>query len=788
MNKIKILLLGGLMMHLSGLGQSAYFISHNGTDGATGSKTSPWKTVDFAVSQMAAGDTLYFFSGNYGNQVLGINKQGGPDVTFTKPTFFIEYPGETALFETLTLGSSECPFREKGCVGGWDENDGYSMSEINLGFYGFEIKKGANVSAKNVVFDRCIFKIAGPWNGSVAAIDRAAVNMKMATNVTVKNCEITETGWAVRIQESKDINVLNNDIHDITQDGVVIVTATGVLIEGNTIRNLYDGAGDNDGFDWNRHCDGIHMYPIIYSASADYGVRDITIRNNRFYYYEAMGVMMNAKKGSVYEFSNIVVENNLFYGGSGFAFHSSDVGIDGCIIRNNSVIDVPDDSFSMLNKTLYTTVLDVKLPSHLSRNVSVYNNIFAVPPIVNTIAAYDRYDHNSIYKSNGKELFAGLGYVNLDFSPFISPKNRDGAIAPDSPLVDAGTRLNATWSATDSGRMVDIHGTIRDNRPDIGAFEVPGRTPEPEELPNSKPKKPNTFRDDFSTGVINKINPFLYNDTTDVLTWKTPDGWKGYQVRLDRKDFKNNHIVPLFCQSGQFVIVSANSFKNVTIGFKSQPTLNYDINEGFLLLYVDENNYYYYDIIGGRFVKKLNGAENVISNSNALKQTVNLLHEISIKQSISQNSISIQIQLDGEKALNFTETDAMAYSKFCNGGSIGAMRNNLQTCHRTALDDFVVHIDNPEEITSINDISPGPKQEILVFPNPFTKNTTIKLPSKNKKYSLLLFDSSGKGIVSEHGITGNSYILENRNFKPGIYFLKITNNENETFCKKLVVR
>lgn len=86
--------------------------------------------------------------------------------------------------------------------------------------------------------------------------------------------------------------------------------------------------------------------------------------------------------------------------------------------------------------------------------------------------------------------------------------------------------------------------------------------------------------------------------------------------------------------------------------------------------------------------------------------------------------------------------------------------------------------------TSINE-EKLQENNITIFPNPTNNFTTIQLSSK-EKYSFHLYDMAGKLISHQNCSNTSSYILNLENFTEGIYFLKITGNDNSTITKKII--
>jgi parallel beta-helix repeat protein len=67
-----------------------YYVSPNGSDSNSGSKSSPWRSLQFSENHMSKGDTLFLRGGKYTDSSVTINV---PNVTFRN------YPGETPVID-----------------------------------------------------------------------------------------------------------------------------------------------------------------------------------------------------------------------------------------------------------------------------------------------------------------------------------------------------------------------------------------------------------------------------------------------------------------------------------------------------------------------------------------------------------------------------------------------------------------------------------------------------------------------------------------------------------------
>ena len=129
--------------------------------------------------------------------------------------------------------------------------------------------------------------------------------------------------------------IRNNWIHHNRLQGIFIVSAGDVLVEGNVIEyNGTDpGACINDGVEGEtpKHCHGVYMSDYF----CDGGVSNVTIRSNQLKNHGGRGVQWNAS-GCSSEISNTLVENNVIENNSwGMVMFYN---VTGSLIRNNTFV------------------------------------------------------------------------------------------------------------------------------------------------------------------------------------------------------------------------------------------------------------------------------------------------------------------------------------------------------------------------------------------------------------------------------------------------------------------
>ncbi len=427
----------------------------NGNDETgDGSASAPYRSFAKVRSLLASGDTVQFQDGNYGNIELRYQP-------FPGWVTLIAAPGAAPSLQKLVVDGGGHPNRVV-----W--NGRFNMN-YHLRVVGFDIRDGVNIGGANHVrVERCTIRRSLPLNGSVTAIERAGVEIRACRSIVIADCEITESPSGIGAR-GNDLILRNNHIHHLSHDGIRLTGCDQVLVDGNTIHNLDDGASDTNPPDWNRHCDGMHItmesgaYPIDANAG-------ITIRGNTIYHCESIGIMYQNWSTRLHFNSDFVMENNVFGPAGGYLLHFKDTCL-GFVFRNNSVVSITNDSFQGLFRNLQCSNYQIALPTYASStDVEIYYNIFPnitgdwVRPQYTT-----RFDHNLYYRKIS-EFATGDDAILSPANPFLSNTSFSGEISGTSLAVNAGSTIAAPAN--------DIRGVSRDSLPDIGAWEFhSGNTP-----------------------------------------------------------------------------------------------------------------------------------------------------------------------------------------------------------------------------------------------------------------------------------------------------------------------
>jgi MYXO-CTERM domain-containing protein len=224
-----------------------YVDPQNGSDSGSGSKASPFKTLQTVVDSVAkAGDTILLLSGYYG--LLTINgRQNTQHVTIAAA------PGAKARFpRVLVRDSSYWTLR------GLDVSPSYAptyskQTMIELQSYN---QKGP---LEEIVVEDCVLRsvpdVSGwsdsDWN------NKAASGIGVGgTKMTIRNNKVENVNFGISVGATHSL-IKGNLVKNFSGDGMRGL-GDHTVFEGNTVKNCYDvNANHDDGFQsWTKGSDG----------------------------------------------------------------------------------------------------------------------------------------------------------------------------------------------------------------------------------------------------------------------------------------------------------------------------------------------------------------------------------------------------------------------------------------------------------------------------------------------------------------------------------------------------
>ena len=101
----KLLIISFLLIGVA-LNAATYYVATTGSNGNPGTISSPWATLQYAMSNVVAGDTVYLRGGTYAvTSTQGITSNPGLVGTEENPICFFNYPGETPIIDGINKTS-----------------------------------------------------------------------------------------------------------------------------------------------------------------------------------------------------------------------------------------------------------------------------------------------------------------------------------------------------------------------------------------------------------------------------------------------------------------------------------------------------------------------------------------------------------------------------------------------------------------------------------------------------------------------------------------------------------
>lgn len=126
-------------------------------------------------------------------------------------------------------------------------------------------------------------------------------------------------------------------------------------------------------------------------------------------------------------------------------------------------------------------------------------------------------------------------------------------------------------------------------------------------------------------------------------------------------------------------------------------------------------------------------------------------------------------------------------------GETKSFGNALSSGDHTKTDGMLLKIDGrrmkaPDPL--INGVTQFPNEKhnrVNVFPNPFREAATIRSDIFLNEAILMFFDINGRCVWRMEGISGTSIEIHNKEINPGLYFYRLTEDQNEIASGKLII-
>ena len=451
--------------------QDYYVSNETGSDGNDGLETSPFQTINRAISEVEAGGTVYVMEGTYRNQnygtvdvsnyinmnnphVVTINKSGTAGAYITLKN----YPGHTPIIQFDGKGGIQIAndmnyiIVEGFEVIGPSQAINYDMAMDNRAYKVTVAEDGDDTTNYNHSY----FSGKGIWGGYGAH-----------HHIIIRNNIVHDTpGSGIRFNDSDHITIENNIVYNTTwwtsSASSAVVYAETIAIDGDNSTDIKMVMRGNLVYNnWNRIPFYVTQLPDNSgNENPDYGTADYnSIVDGQGLYVTRSDPSYNG----TFLFENNVCVNN---GKNGINFDNSLAA--SAIIRNNTLY------FNGVHEYIQDLSVAEGNPSHRGQNVAgiksnkvlnstVVNNIVVTRPLEDAPSYYgdgftslqlNQVSNNRIANNN---LFLNGSYawpatsenniVNQDPLFVLSPSVVNGpidisatdfSITPNSPAIDAG--------------------------------------------------------------------------------------------------------------------------------------------------------------------------------------------------------------------------------------------------------------------------------------------------------------------------------------------------------------
>lgn len=739
-----------------------YYVATNGNDSNSGTLSSPFKTLEKAVTMVSPGDYIYLRGGTYNMTVKSLVIKRDKSGTASKKIHVFAYNSEKPVLRYDGVENSS----SRGVV---QDANYWHWKGITIERAG---DNGMLLSGNNNIIENCVFR-----NNSDSGLQLSRYSSSQKTisdwpsNNLIVGCESYDNrdsknedadGFAAKLTCGTG-NIFRDCIaHHNIDDGWDLYTKSdtgpigAILLEnciahsnGTLTNGTTSGGGDKNGFKLGSS-----------SNKVNHILRRCIAFNNGKH-----GFTDNGNIGSI-EFTNLTAYNNGDYN-----FHTRDNAshvFKNCVSFNGNHTD--------------RIVGNANAPNALTGNYRSWPYVAKSSDFVTMTPG-----PNNAPTSNG--------FLNL----------KSG-----SPLIDAGV--------TSSGI------TYKGSAPDLGAVEFGGTSTPPTTPPTTPPDTGGGSTTPPTTGGLahnftqSGKNSSFYNITGNLSTSKGTVSYNGMTLTQCLKIESSTSIKFNMSQAGTLTLVFNSNFngkikvdgtnRNVSSGI-----LNLNLSSGnHTITKADMANVYYmvvnysgsnnnsgsgtaptpsnqthnftssgktssfYNIVGN--LSKTKGT--VSYNGMTLTQCLKIESSTSITFNMSQsgtltlifnNNFNGNIKIDGKnvKATNGKVTTTL------NSGS-----HQIKKDHQANLYYMELNYGTTKSSTMADEA----KLEYGLYPNPSNGVFTVTIPSDNSR--LTIYDTRGMAVYSENFINSGEHTI-NSNLNSGVYIVVVSADDNN-YTTKIVIK
>lgn len=462
------------------IASNSIFVSPTGNDTNNGSINSPFATVQKALNEVQAGQTIYLREGTYtANNTFVSSGEEGKYITLRN------YPNENAFLTSNTSGA----------IIATDGNSYLKIVGLEIGNLSSDKAYGILADGdedhiiirNNNIHNLVTTKPGENQDGEANAIlfyGEGKTEELSINNICIQNNYVHDnvTGWCESVSvtgNAKYINIINNKVENNTNIGIDFYGNAGYcsvkeldqprycVAAGNTVSGSICGYAE---------CAGLYVD----------GARDVVLENNKLF-GNMYGIEIGSEEGhtTTYDVKNIIARNNVVYNNSagGIRVGGYDKKTTGYVkdtkIYNNTLVNngegeggwngelcfVKCDGIDVRNNIVYKDNKDYPLiggdlDAQYVLNVTFANNMYYSP-----LGAEGIYFEYTGKGAEGIDAFnAQTGGNDIFGKPTF---NSDYSLAKGSMGIDLGSSIVAEYVG-----KYDFAGNNRiDGVIDIGAFE-----------------------------------------------------------------------------------------------------------------------------------------------------------------------------------------------------------------------------------------------------------------------------------------------------------------------------
>lgn len=680
-------------------GASWYVDAANGSDSSgNGSYSAPYKTITNLWPHLESGDEVSLFSGDYGGfdyytTWVGTN---APDIFTNWVTFKAVDPQNPPVLQYIHMGGgiSGIPLDPPQTGRPTARTSAYIAFENLSISNGVSIRNLKNVRIKGCRITRQMdagfvnIDPACPATNYTENLERIAVSFSMVDSFYLEKCEVTSSPHGV-VGCGYNVNIIGNQIHHLRHDGLRIWGFWDSVVEGNEIHNmdtlLTDAEANALYPTAARHADCIQ---VAISGVGPVNT-NVVIRNNILYDASAQDMQFNPY-GALQNY-NFLIEGNVFGPSAANVFNNGALNM---TFRNNTFCVLPEPR--VLNEGSRTNAIIVG--TNVVRQAGTQNTIYQSNYVFRlAVCGNGAKIYNNLFGSYGADVGTVVDFCDynvMQISPPAAPMGVDDTRAfgrftvvdPGSPLqnpaalngilrTDATNAINRGTHSVAAVDFLDIAGTARDNRPDIGAWELLGQNPAVEPVPPVINDLKTTFLDDFEDGHYKDVDPWLQGTNSQGMSWYRPAEYtnlwdkfyvSNYSSKLDRNALMMGSSPT---QRVSWIISEQGAdWQDYSFEFDAYDAYT-SSNAGPAVLVQNKDNAYWLDIARdtGRLIRIVNGVETVLATNNALRMPHSGAKHYKVDVSVEASGITIGVSTNEVSVFSFTDTDAGSLETFKSG-------------------------------------------------------------------------------------------------------------------------